>query len=124
MNIKPKFSFFFFFQTKIASCLKPSTSWSASPEQKSAVFFLKKGQRYYIEALHVQDGGKSHVMIGVKMQKTRYVNSQTGSAVNEKQEILIKSIKHPEVQVRLDAKSSDNIMKSFLLIGICHGVSY
>jgi len=63
-------------------------------------------------------------MIGVKMQKTRYVNSQTGSAVNEKQEILIKSIKHPEVQVRLDAKSSENIMKSFLLIDIFHGVSY
>jgi len=58
------------------------------------------------------------------MQKTRYVNSQTGSAVNEKQEILIKSIKHPEVQVRLDAKSSENIMKSFLLIDIFHGVSY
>ena len=54
--------------------------------------------------------------IGVKMQKTRYVNSQTGSAVNEKQEILINSIKHPEVQVSLDAKSSDNIMNSFLLI--------
>lgn len=65
----------------------------------------------------MQDSGKSHVMIGVKMQKTRYVNSQTGSAVNEKQEILINSIKHPEVQVSLDADSSDNIMHSFLLIG-------
>lgn len=65
----------------------------------------------------MQDSGKSHVMIGVKMQKTRHVNSQTGSAVNEKQEILINSIKHPEVQVSLDADSSDNIMHSFLLIG-------
>lgn len=86
-------------QTKIASCSKPSTSWSAFPEQKSAFFSLKKGQRYYLEALHVQDAGKSHVMIGVKMQETRYVNSQTGSAVNEKQEIHVNSIKHPEIQV-------------------------
>ena len=65
-------------------------------------------------------------MIGVKMQKTRYVNSQTGSAVNEKQEILINSIKHPEVQVSLDAESTDNIMNSFLLIvleDVCRGVS-
>lgn len=44
-------------------------------------------------------------MIGVKMQKTRYVNSQIGSAVNEKQEILINSIKHPEVQVSRDAEN-------------------
>ena len=51
------------------------------------------------------------------MQKTRYVNSQTGSAVNEKQEILINSVKHPEVQVSLNAESSDNIMNSFLLTG-------
>ncbi|KAJ7330250.1 Fibrocystin-L [Desmophyllum pertusum] len=86
-------------KTKIASCSKPTTSWSAFPEQKSAVFSLKKEQRYYLEVRHVQDGGKSHVMIGVKMQKTRYVNSQIGSAVNEEQEIRMNSIKHPEIQV-------------------------
>lgn len=56
-------------------------------------------------------------MIGVKMQKTRYVNSQTGSAVNEKQEILINSIKHPEVQVSLHADSSDNFMNSVPVTG-------
>ena len=86
-------------QAKIASCSKPTTSWTAFPEQKSAVFSLKKGRHYYIEALHVQDGGKSHVTIGVKLQKTRYVNSQIGSAVNEKQEIRMDSVKHPEIQV-------------------------
>ena len=47
----------------------------------------------------MQDGGKSHVTIGVKLQKTRYVNSQIGSAVNEKQEIRMDSVKHPEIQV-------------------------
>lgn len=47
----------------------------------------------------MQDGGDSHVQIGVKLQKTRYVNSQIGSAVNEKQEIRINSVKYPEVQV-------------------------
>jgi len=55
-------------------------------------------------------------MIGVKMQKTRYVNSQTGSAVNEKQEIRLNSIKHPEVQVGLYAESSNNILISLLPI--------
>lgn len=48
------------------------------------------------------------------MQKTRYVNSQTGSAVNEKQEIRLSSIKHPEVQVSRDAESSNNILISLL----------
>lgn len=56
------------------------------------------------------------MMIGVKMQKTRYVNSQTGSAVNEKQEIRLNSIKHPEVQVGLYAESSNNILISLLPI--------
>ena len=86
-------------QTKIASCSRATTSWTAFPEQKSAVFPLKKGRRYYIEAMHVQDGGKSHVNIGVKLQKTRYVNSQIDSAVNEKQKIHLRSVKYPEVQV-------------------------
>lgn len=47
----------------------------------------------------MQDGGKSHVKIGVKLQKTRYVNSQIGSAVNEKQKIRMRSVEYPEVQV-------------------------
>jgi len=55
-------------------------------------------------------------MIGVKMQKTRYVNSQTGSAVNEKQEIRLSSIKHPEVQVGLYAESSNNSLITLLPI--------
>ena len=38
--------------------------------------------------------------IGVKLQKTRFVNSQIGAAVNEKQEIRMSSVKHPEIQVR------------------------
>ena len=83
----------------IASCSKPTTSWTTYAEQKSAVFSLKRGRRYYIESLHVQDAGKSHVSIGVKLQKTRFVNSQIGAAVNEKQEIRIGSVKHPEIQV-------------------------
>lgn len=83
----------------IASCSKPTASWTTSAEQKSAVFSLKRGRRYYIEALHVQDAGKSHVSIGVKLQKTRFVNSQIGAAVNEKQEIRMNSVKHPEIQV-------------------------
>lgn len=52
-----------------------------------------------MEALHVQDGGKTHLMVGVNMQNTRYVNSQTDSAINEKQEIRLNSVKHPEIQV-------------------------
>ena len=83
----------------IASCSKPTKSWTTSAEQKSAVFSLKRGRRYYIESLHVQDAGKSHVSIGVKLQKTRFVNSQIGAAVNEKQEIRMSSVKHPEIQV-------------------------
>ena len=83
----------------IASCSKPTTSWTTYAEQKSAVFSLKRGRRYYIESLHVQDAGKSHVSIGVKLQKTRFVNSQIGAAVNEKQEIRMSSVKHPEIQV-------------------------
>lgn len=47
----------------------------------------------------MQDAGDSHVKIGVKLQKTPYVNSQIGSAVNEKQEIRINSVKYPEIQV-------------------------
>lgn len=39
------------------------------------------------------------------MQKTRYVNSQIGSAVNEKQEIRVNSIKHPETQVSNKAEN-------------------
>ena len=48
----------------------------------------------------MQGSGKSHVMIGVKIQNTRHVNSQTGLAVNEKQQIDLKSVKRPEKQVR------------------------
>lgn len=57
------------------------------------------------------------------MQKTRYVNSQTGSAVNEKQEIRLSSIKHPEVQVSRDAESSNNILINFQLKTIFNVVS-
>ena len=69
------------------------------PEQKSAVFQLKRGKAYYLEANHIQGLGESHVGIAVKMQKTRFANSQLGSAVNEKQEIRVTSTMYPETQV-------------------------
>lgn len=46
-------------------------------------------------------------MIGVKIQNTRHVNSQTGLAVNEKQQILLKSVKRPEKQVRHNCSKSE-----------------
>ena len=48
------------------------------------------------------------------MQKTRYVNSQVGSAVNEKQEIRISSETHPEKQVSSDARLLNNSSNNFL----------
>lgn len=53
-----------------------------------------------MEAYHLQGRGSSHVRIGVKLEKTRYVNSQIGSAVNEKQVIRVMSTEHPETQVK------------------------
>lgn len=93
------FHFSFLLQRKIASCSVPTSNWTALPEQKSAVISLQKGRSYFLQAVHVQYGGKRHLKIGVKLQKTRYVNSQIGSAINEKQQIRLTSVRHPEVQV-------------------------
>lgn len=71
------------------------------------VISLRKGQHYYLEAVDVQGSRKSHVMIGVKIQNTRHVNSQTGLAVNEKQQIHLKSVKRPEKQVRHNCSKSE-----------------
>ena len=37
--------------------------WDRKPNQKSIQIYLAAGQRYYVEALHKQDGGTSNVSV-------------------------------------------------------------
>ncbi|XP_048585401.1 fibrocystin-L isoform X2 [Nematostella vectensis] len=84
---------------KIATCPSSSTTWDRYQQQRSAVIPLQEGTAYYIEANHIQGGERGHVSIGVKLEKTQYVNSQISSAVNEKQTIRIQTNQKPDRQI-------------------------
>ncbi|HOX01929.1 MAG TPA: Calx-beta domain-containing protein [Candidatus Paceibacterota bacterium] len=44
-----------------------SRSWSANPSQRSSLFQLAAGQRYYIEALQKEGNGGDHLAVGVDL---------------------------------------------------------
>ncbi|XP_077870118.1 fibrocystin-L-like [Saccoglossus kowalevskii] len=82
----------------IASCSSPTSDWFSFDEQKSELFSLTGGTKYYIEALHREYSGEGSVKIGVLVDDTPFVHSQIESAVNEFQKIQITSVTKPEIQ--------------------------
>lgn len=42
-------------------------NWTANTTQKSVIFQLAAGQRYYIEALHKEGGGGDHLSVGIDL---------------------------------------------------------
>ena len=72
--------------------------------QRSEKFHLKAGTKYYLEAIHRQYHSGVDLQIGVHIYNTRYLEAQTGQAINELQQIIQTTTVQSEIQVKLYQK--------------------
>ncbi|XP_041373046.1 fibrocystin-L-like isoform X2 [Gigantopelta aegis] len=83
---------------KLAESGVASTYWKNSAQQ-SKVVTLQKGKSYYMEILHRAGSSTSKMQVAARAYQTRFTNSMTGVAVQEKQKISVTSTVRKETQV-------------------------